>query len=412
MNWLAALPTAAALAAFAPAAVATPTLVQRIDGAVARAAAAMIKRQSADGAWRSRTYGIMKDGPSLTPFVMSALFFAPQAGDAVSPAYRRGAAYLRSFVDPRGRIREPDGGFIFPVLSAANAARAIVLLDRSPANLRARDAWVGYLRSRQLTGRLGWRVTDSEYGGWGFSLVTPRKPTHGTAKGLLVESNMVATVFGVAALRSARAPASDPAYAAALQFVERCQNWHDQAVDPVQDDGGFFFIPDDEIQNKAGAAGVDARGRLAFHSYGSMTADGVRALIRCGLPLDHPRVTAARRWLERNFRADTNPGVFEPDREVQRDSVYYYWCWAAAHALAALQVRMLRTDTGDVDWATEMAGELLKRQRPSGVWVNRFTDAKEDDPLVATPWASSALSICREVITGEQKALVMRPHRF
>jgi hypothetical protein len=48
-----------------------------------------------------------------------------------------------------------------------------------------------------------------------------------------------------------------------------------------------------------------------------------------------------------------------------------------------------------------LAEELLRRQRPNGTWVNRYTDAKEDDPLVATPWAAAALAIAKRVLRAK-----------
>src|SRR5439155_141086 len=79
----------------------------------------------------------------------------------------------------------------------------------------------------------------------------------------------------------------------------------------------------DPPRNKAGVAGTDRPGRVRYNSYGSATADGLRALIRCGLAPDHPRVEAARRWLESHFSATSNPGRFTEDREVLRDATYY-----------------------------------------------------------------------------------------
>jgi hypothetical protein len=381
--------------------------VSRVDEALRRASVFLISRQSPDGAWRSRTYGILKDGSALTPLILSGLFFMPQGGDPARKSYRAAVSYFRSFVRGDGSIREPSDGFTFPVLSAASASRVVVLLDRTEANVRAQRAWLDYMKARQLTERLGWSRDDQRYGGWGFSLVEPRKPATGSGKGLLIESNLVATVFGVAALRSAKVAPNDPAFAAALSFVQRCQNFQTDPDErsPRFDDGGFFFTPGDALQNKAGVAGRDGRGRQRYHSYGSMTADGVRALIRCGLASDHPRVTAARRWLEKRFTAQHNPGVFEPSREVLRDATYYYWCWSAAHAFAALGARHIKTARGDADWAAALADELTKRQRPDGSWINRYTDAKEDDPLIAAAWASAALAICREVMTGERNTL-------
>ncbi len=46
--------------------------------------------------------------------------------------------------------------------------------------------------------------------------------------------------------------------------------------------------------------------------------------------------------------------------------------------------------------------QKARRQQPDGNWVNRFTDAKEDDPLVSTPWAAAALAICRATLTGQR----------
>ena len=107
----------------------------------------------------------------------------------------------------------------------------------------------------------------------------------------MTESNLSATVTALEALRAAGITASDPDVRKALLFCERCQNFGDE---PAFDDGGFHFIYDDGVRNKAGVAGMDRQGRERYVSYGSATADGFRALLNCGLPRDHPRVAAAR----------------------------------------------------------------------------------------------------------------------
>ena len=82
----------------------------------------------------------------------------------------------------------------------------------------------------------------------------------------MTESNLSATTFALNALKAAGVPADDPAFAKALTFVKRCQNWpeKEEERDPKFDDGGFFFIYDDPIRNKAGVAGK--RHRLLHHS--------------------------------------------------------------------------------------------------------------------------------------------------
>ena len=381
--------------------------IERVDAALARAARFFVRRQSADGAWRSQTYGCFRDGPELTPHVLSCLFFLPQGGEAVRPAFDRGATYMMRLVGADGTVQAGPHGLSFPVFTAGSASRVVVLETRDEAHLRARDAWLALLRSLQLTEALGWAPTDACYGGWGFAVRPPHKPRRGEPRDRFVEANLVASIFGIAALRSARVPTTDPAYRDVLVFVKRCQNFPDdpETADPRFDDGGFFFIPDDPLQSKAGIAGTDRRGRTRFHSYGGMTADGLRALVRCGLASDHPRVAAARRWLERHFTASRNPGIFEADREVLRDATFYYYCWAVAHAFLAVRATHIEGPRGRVDWAAELADELVRRQKPDGSWTNRYTDAKEDDPLVATPWAAAALAIARGMSTGQHTSI-------
>ncbi len=373
----------------------------RIDASLTGAVEYLVARQSPDGAWRSQTYGCFRDGPTLTPYIMSCLLFLPQGRQNVQSSFRKGVQYLDDMVDENGNIRTGPHGLNFPVYTAASASRVVVLLDRTAQRLRAQAAWLDYLRARRLSASLGWKPSDADYGGWGFSLDIPRKPAPGRLKGAFCESNLTATIFGIGALASAKIPRDDPVWKDILIFVRKCQNFSDDsaASDERFDDGGFFFRPGDELENKAGVAGVDRLGRRRYYSYGSMTADGLRALLACGLPAEHPRVVAAGKWLERNFTVKTNPGTFAHDREVLREATYYYYLWSVAHAFTRLGVREIRTQTGKLSWAEVLADELIERQRPDGSWVNRFTDAKEDDPLVSTPWAAAALANCRYLLT-------------
>jgi hypothetical protein len=278
----------------------------------------------------------------------------------------------------------------------------VIVLSRVdvPGASKARDTWLRELRARQLNGRLGWTTDDPGFGGWGYSVTPPAKAGGSEAEGPRADSDLSSTLFALGALRLSGASSDDPAVRDALTFVESCQNFSrdPQSADPSHDDGGFFFSPTDPVRNKAGSAGRDRLGRERYHSYGSATADGLRALLRCGLAGDHPRVSAARRWLEAQFSATTNPGVFEPAREPERDATYYYYCWSLAHAFRAAGATRFEANGRTVDWAREMARELIGRQRNDGTWVNGFSASKEDDPLIATPFATGALAICRSFL--------------
>ncbi len=377
-------------------------LADRIDAGLLKAAHFLVAAQSADGAWRSDTYGCFREVPVLTPYVMSTLYFLEQGGAEGRDAFRRGVAFLIEMIDDDGLIRTGPRGFNFPLYTATMASRVVVLDEKTEIGLRAQKIWLAAARSRQLTEELGWSRSDPEYGGWGFSLGLPRKPEPGAPRGAFVESNLSATLFGIAALRSARVPLDDPSWKGALTFVKRCQNYSDDGKGlTVFDDGGFYFIPDDPLQNKAGVAGVDRFGRTRFSSYGSMTADGLRALLQCGLRPGHPRVDAAREWLEGNFSVTSHPGRFDGEREILRGATYYYYLWSLSHAFARLGLTGVRKGDRTLRWAELMAEELLKRQEPDGSWINVYTDAKEDDPLVATPWAAAALEVSRRVIARD-----------
>jgi Prenyltransferase and squalene oxidase repeat len=366
-----------------------PSPVESIDRAIVAGTSALIGAQSPDGAWRSRTYGALKDGLSLSPTVLKALVFAPEAAGS-GPARRRGAAYLAGRVDARGAIDAGPHGLAFPVYSAAEASIVLSRVEGDGVG-RARDAWLGLLRDWQLAEGRGWGPCDPPFGAWGDA-ASPSIKVEGRG-GDGADADLSSTLFAVGALRIAGVTADDPAIRRASAFVRRCQNF--DGDDPEFDDGGFFFSPTDPARNKAGEAGTDRRGRVRYRSYGSATADGLRALLRCGVPPDDPRVAAARSWLERHFSPDENPGAFPPSRESDRGSTYYYYAWSLAHALRALGGRMESGPGRGTVWAEQLARELVRRQRPDGTWSNRFTASKEDDPLVATPLALGALGLCR-----------------
>jgi squalene-hopene/tetraprenyl-beta-curcumene cyclase len=272
----------------------------------------------------------------------------------------------------------------------------MVLAEAGSKHARQRDAWLNYLRERQLTEALDWRPADRPYGGWGYCAIVPRKPPPGELGPPMLESNLSATTFALDALRAAGVPRDDPAYRAALTFVKRCQNFADDdgQREPF-DDGGFFFIYNDAVRNKAGVAGKDQDGRDRFASYGSATADGLGALLACGLKPDDERPAAALSWLGQRFDAAQHPGQYTANRQAERASVYHYYCWSLARALRAARVEELTTPAGKGHWAEALADELLKRQADNGSWTNDALAQRENDPIVATSEACAALALCR-----------------
>src|SRR5262245_23402155 len=252
------------------------------DRAQNKASEWLAAKQSDDGAWRSDLYGTFKDGTALTPLVLQPLLLL----DSKHPAIPKAAQYLARMAQADGTIQPPEKhGFDFPLYTAALSVTALSH-ESLDEHAKARDAWLKFLRQRQLTELHGWNPSDREYGGWGYCHGLPLKPKPGALIPPMTESNLAATTFALSALRAAKAPTTDPAFASALTFVKRSQNWNDDEskIDPKCDDGGFFFIYDDPIRNKAGVLQKDGKGADRFHSYGSMTADGLRCLEMCGEP--------------------------------------------------------------------------------------------------------------------------------
>ncbi len=352
-------------------------LPERIDAALSRAGGFLLGKQGADGAIRSGTYAYFKDGYSLTPLALAALFGVPD-DPAAERGYARGADFLATMIGADGKLRSDRDAPRYPTYSMAIGV-IVLNLPRNQRHRRTRDALVAALRERQLLEARGWAAGDPAHGSWSYFDGLPDRPPGPLPEELssTLPGNLSVTLFAIGALFLSGVPATDPALVAARGFVERCQN----------PDGGFQFSPSIPDANKAGPG----------RSYGSMTADGARALLRLGATPDDPKLIAARRWLERWFDAERNPGDFVEVNEVRRASSYYYWTWSAAHAMRDLGIAPER-------WAAPLARALLTRQRGDGSWANPATEMREDDPVVASSFATAALAVCRMALGGPAKS--------
>ena len=344
--------------------------VTKIDEALKSGTQYLLSVQIPEGAWKSTRYPVFRDGYSLTPLVSLAL----QASGGPAEALDKAAEFMLNM------SKEATGKLIFPVYCLSMMLLAYA--DRKSAKWALkREEILSYLRKHQMDADLGWNTEDLPFGGWGESVKPYEKP----AAGRMIEENRAPnlsnTMFALEALQAGGLQSGDAPLLAGLKFVERCQNFGDDK------DGGFFFSPTHKKQNKAGE----------FHSYGSTTADGIRALLAAGAKPDSPRVKAARKWLLTNFNAEKNPGDFPKDRRRWCDGLLYYWGWSAS---LALQKSTLPGEARNPLWATELADSILRRQKKDGTWANTEALLLEDDPLVATFMAIGTLARCRAAILG------------
>jgi len=323
-----------------------------------QAAAWFWGQQAADGGWHSHTYGLLRSGQSLTPFVLDALLQVPEdVYPRPQAKVERAVAFIQAHThDGALGTSDPDIAD-YPNYSTALAVSAI-------ARARTRD-WqqriapmIAWLRTQQFTEQNGWKPEDPVYGAWGMGGDRRRPPGTGH-----VDLSM--TRYVLDALRAAGASDSDPAFAAARVFVERCQN----------PDGGFFFATTEFDTNKAGHDGKN------FRSYGSTTADGILALVAIGRPKDDPRVQSAQRWLAGHHRDMAVPGFVGDAYQRWPKGLAFYYSAASMRAFQSL----------GLDAGVGVRDSLHRTQRSDGSWANPENLVKEDDPLIATPFAIRAL---------------------
>jgi len=326
-----------------------------------KAAAYLWGRQEADGGWHSHTYGLLRSGQALTPFVLDALMQVPED---VLPMPRAkvdlAIAFIRAQTQASGALGMADRSIPdYPNYATALAVSALCRARR-PGWESQTTPMVAYLRTQQFTEQNGWKPQDSAYGAWGMGGERRTPPDTGH-----VDLSM--TRYVLDALRASGAGDSDPAFAAARVFIERCQN--------LDSDGGFFFTTTEIDTNKAGQDGD------RFRSYGTTTADGILALLASGHSRTGTRLIAAQRWLTSHHRAMDVPGFTGEAYQRWPRGLAFYYSASSAQAFHSLQV-----NAGD-----GVVQGLRRSQHSDGSWVNPENLVKEDDPLIATPFALRAL---------------------
>jgi hypothetical protein len=361
-----------------------PSSTKAIDTALARATAFLLKSQSPDGAFRSDTYGLLKDPLTLTPHVLYTLQELPPSPPVLAARQKAAAFLLATLTD--------DRPLSHPVYTLATTVSALARERTSPGKIQP---LLDRLLAYQFTEASGWSIDDLPYGGWGYNLLPLRKSATPDPTLAPPDTNVSSTVYALRALSDAQLPSAHPAFAAARRFLAACQNLPPAGALPTSfDDGGFFFSSSETSRNKAAEAGTDPAGVLRYRSYGTMTADGLRALIHANIPPVAREPQAAATWLRTRFAVDVQPGDFPQDRALFRLGMYYYYLASLAQAAA------LHSAAAPPAWAQTLSAELLARQNADGSWVNAYTDAREDDPLVATFHAALALALARKNLAG------------
>lgn len=341
-----------AAAATTSGAIATGCSLRGGNEPLRKAAQYLWAQQSEDGGFHSATYGLLRSGQSLTPFVLVALLDAPD-GASLNPrrGVERALSFIKANTNADGALGLMDDSAADYPNYATSLAVAAMVKARSPGYEKAIEPMVAQLRAQQFGESNGWTPKDAPYGGWGMGSSIRRPPEAGH-----VDLSM--TRYALEALRLSGVPASDAAMAKALAYLERSRNT----------DGGFYFSPVNPEINKAGQSGDSG-----FASYGTATADGVLALRAAGVPDDDPRVAKALKWLRDHHRPDRAPGFDKGTDRPWESGLRFYYAHAISRVLPHLPIE-------------------LPPQAGDGSFRNPNNLVKEDDPLIATAFALYALA--------------------
>jgi hypothetical protein len=326
---------------------------RRDNSALARAMSWLWSQQSDDGGWHSKTYGLLRSGQSLTPFVLDALLSVHSPfvlNQLLSVPYQaanldRAFEFLKRNTDAAGSLGLADSAAPdYPNYATGLAVRVAAHLKRDAS------PWIACLRAQQFSEVNGWRRNDPAYGAWGMGGERRRPPEAGHV-------DLAMTRYVLEGLAAAGVVPLDPVVQKALVYLDRCQN----------SDGGFFFSTVNLDTNKAG----DVNGK--YRSYGTTTCDGLLAMRAVGVRANDARITRAQAWLKRNHLEERAPGFdIEPARMGWSEGLRFYYAAAITRAMPDLPV-------------------VLPPQREDGSFANTNNLVKEDDPLLATAFAVRVL---------------------
>ena len=354
-----------------------------------KATAFLQARQSADGAWRSETYGLLKSGQSLTPFVLFAL--TDSLTDKRQPneeSIQKAISFLRAKSDPNGVHGRADPDFLdYPNYSTAYALRCFLRFGNADDQARI-GKMTSYLEAQQFSEKAGFEPDSPAYGGWGFGI--NGRPTLSSFVDLSHTRRVLASL-------AQATPVTPKVRIRAERFLALLQKNPKEKRSPLipgftnerterpPHDGGFFSSPNVAYANK-GRTEVDPKtGQTFYRSYATATCDGILSLLALGVDKSDPRITSAARWLRTNEDWNFPTGIPLNDPAPWAESMRFYHLMVRAEAYSALDMAG--------DWRKTLARFLADKQLPDGSFLNpEGRLMKEDDPMLCTTYAVIALN--------------------
>jgi len=333
---------------------------------VEKAVAFLMSKQGKDGGWHSETYGSLRQGASLTAFSLYGISHVPEE---VVAAYRkdiqRGFDFLRTGIDEKGHVANPDGTSDYPSYASAmtlTAARRLKIKLSEDDEQKLID----YLIGAQLGESRKFSPDNPHYGGWdmtGSQLVLGQ--TSGT--------NVSLGRFVIEALSASDDAKAKAAVQLGRQWAHGCQNF--------PGDGGFFFVPEARFQSNKAQLMKDREDESERRprSYGTTTCDGVCCLLYAGASDMDERVAAGVKWVVDRPTVDEVPGFedLKPSTQWEKGLRYYYYA-------GLVKVLPYFPEEESAERSKNLTKKLLSDQRRDGSWKNESQRMREDDPLICT----------------------------
>jgi squalene-hopene/tetraprenyl-beta-curcumene cyclase len=352
------------------------SLQNEIQHSIDRGLAWLLKNQETNGFWQTAEH------PAVTGLALTAFNGDPMdryRGAKTPEALLKAYAFLISQM-------KADGGIYTTNLATYNTAISLMALVSSEearyegAARKARKFLVGIQHD---FGEKGVLETPFD-GGFGYGLASDKV------------SDMSNTLLALEAIYQSKrlerdqAPAekSDLNWAAAIHFLESCQNLpsHNKqgwaSDDPAQK-GGFIYHTG---RSNAGSETNAVTGRVTWRSYGSISYAGMLGYIYADLKPDDPRVKAVAEWLQKNYTLEENPGM------GTAGLFFYYHTMAKALSLAnRLDSKLIGEK--QANWREELALKLMSLQQKDGSWANANVRWWEKEPALVTSYSLLSLEM-------------------
>ena len=333
----------------------------------------LIAQQATDGGWHSKTYGQLKDGAAITALILDSLGHLNAIDQQKHlVAIKKAFDFLDRGLAKKGTVASPDGSLDFPTYAAALYLTGKRRLGLSVDGEKKR-LLLDYLLGAQVVEARGFEPDSPSYGGWDFLAKED-------AQAITTGTNISVVRYVLEALAqepgvAGQASGIPQALKLARAYVLRCQ----------RPDGGFVFTCEPmSLNNKAAFADE----KLAEpRPYGTATCDGILALLACDRVPDDKRLQKAVDWLVKRPGLELVPGFegLPPEAGWQRGLRYYYYAGLA-------RVLPLFPASEITPRREALVKHVIGLQGKDGSWVNESDRVRENDPLIATALAVTALS--------------------